>query len=205
MVLGSPQHPGGVRSRGRTAGPGRGADSGGEDPPHRVSTQVNGVRDAARERLEFRGYHNLETLMSDPTRGGKGSHHRAEGGGGNLPPAGAGRREKSATRYARTLRPARGCSGNTTILKLWCYSPDLHVSCMYAKNSVGLFRGYHNVKIVVFRAVAWISAHTMAAAAVAMVAMCSTSYSTVPRFQVPPLDGASLGSGSGGDGGDVLY
>ena len=49
----------------------------------------------------------------------------------------------------------------------------------------------------------------MVAAAAAMVAMCSTSYSTVPRFQVPPLGGVSLGSGdgsgNGSDGGDMLY
>ena len=96
MVLGSPQHPGGVRSRGRTAGPGRGADSGGEDPPHRVLTQVNGVRDAARERLEFRGYRNLETLMSDPTRGGdRAPSIEQREGGVTSPPRGRGAGKKA--------------------------------------------------------------------------------------------------------------
>ena len=86
-----------------------------------VLTQVNGVRDAARERLEFRGYHNLETLMSDPTRGGgQGSHHRAEGGGGNLPPRGGG---------------AQGKKRNEV--------------CTYAKTSAGLFGEHHNLEIVV--------------------------------------------------------
>ena len=61
-----------------------------------VLTQVNGVRDAARERLEFRGYRNLETLMSDPTRGGdRAPSIEQREGGVTSPPRGRGAGKKA--------------------------------------------------------------------------------------------------------------